>query len=126
VPWAIPASTYVNSEGSLRSQGANYCQPQDRAVDLAERVDRQQHAVSDDPAALYRPKNLTFAASPSCMVDENLTPDEREAVLKAPRNTIAADGFPLSPRIRKLKSALRKLDPTRAAAPQPYPPPKDW
>ncbi len=32
------------------------------------------------------------------MVDENLTPDERAAVIKLPRDTIAADPYPLSPR----------------------------
>jgi hypothetical protein len=59
------------------------------------------------------------------MVDENLTPDEREAVVKLLRDTIAADRFPLSQRIRKLNSALSKLDPaaTRVAV---EPPPKAW
>ena len=51
------------------------------------------------------------------MISEpNLTPDEREAVLKVLQATIAADRFPLSPRIRTLKSALAKLDPDRGAA----------
>jgi hypothetical protein len=63
----------------------------------------------------------------SIMVDENLTPDEREAVVKLLRDTIAADRFPLSQRIRKLNSALSKLDPaaTRVAV-EPLPPPKAW
>jgi hypothetical protein len=43
------------------------------------------------------------------------------------REKIAADRFPLSPRVRRLKSALAKLDPS--AAPQrsePLPPPQPW
>jgi hypothetical protein len=62
----------------------------------------------------------------SRMPDENLAPDEREAVLKLLRDTIAADKFPLSPRIRTLRSALAKLDPAPPTAPEPYPPAKAW
>jgi hypothetical protein len=61
------------------------------------------------------------------MPEENLTPDEPAAVIKLLRDTIAADRFPLSPRVRRLKSALAKLDPS--AAPQrsePLPPPQPW
>jgi hypothetical protein len=58
------------------------------------------------------------------MPDENLTPAEREAVLRLLRYTIAADRFPLSPRIRTLRSALAKLDPEPPAAAEPYPPAK--
>jgi hypothetical protein len=60
------------------------------------------------------------------MADENLTPDEREAVLRLLRDTIAADRFPLSPRIRTLRSALAKLDPAPPAMVEPYPPAKAW
>jgi hypothetical protein len=60
------------------------------------------------------------------MRDENLAPGEREAVLKLLRDTIAADRFPLSPRIRTLKSALAKLDPEPSPAAEPYPPAKAW
>ena len=45
------------------------------------------------------------------MLDENLTPDERGELLKLLRDTIAADRYPLSRRIRNLKAALPKLDP---------------
>jgi hypothetical protein len=68
-----------------------------------------------------------YARHISIMVDETLTPDERAAVSKLLRDTIAADRFPLSPRVRRLKSALAKLDPS--AAPQrsePLPPPQPW
>ena len=48
-------------------------------------------------------------------------------MLKVLRDTIAADRFPLSPRVRTLKSALTKLDPMfTAAATEPYPPAKAW
>lgn len=56
----------------------------------------------------------------------NLTPEEHEAVLKVLQATIAADRFPLSPRVRTLKSALAKLDPAPPLAVEPYPPPKAW
>jgi hypothetical protein len=59
------------------------------------------------------------------MVDENLTLEERGELLKLLRDTIAADRFPLSPRVRRLKSALAKLDPSSApqerAKPAPAP-----
>ena len=54
------------------------------------------------------------------MPEENLTADERAAVLKVLRDTIAADRYPLSPRMRTLKSAVAKLDPAsmqRVSAP---------
>jgi hypothetical protein len=60
------------------------------------------------------------------MVDENLAPDEREPVLKLLRDTIAADRFPLSPRIRTLRSAVAKLDPAPPEMAEPYPPAKAW
>ena len=59
------------------------------------------------------------------MSEPNLTPDEREAVLKVLQATIVADRFPLSPRIRTLKSALAKLD-AKPGATEPYPPPRAW
>jgi hypothetical protein len=68
------------------------------------------------------------------MLEQNLTPEERAAVVKLLRETIAADKHPLSPRIRTLKSVLAKLDPSSVPRPQPlqspksqpWPPPKDW
>ena len=56
----------------------------------------------------------------------NLTGEERAAVLKVLRDTIAADRFPLAPRLLPLKSALAKLDPPTAPASAPLPPPKPW
>jgi hypothetical protein len=60
------------------------------------------------------------------MRDENLAPDERDALLKLLRDTIAADKYPLSPRIRTLRSALAKLDPEPPAGTEPYPRAKAW
>lgn len=56
---------------------------------------------------------------------ENLAPEERAAVVKLPRDTIAADKYPLSPRIRTLKSALARLDPSASAPAVPISP-KPW
>ena len=56
----------------------------------------------------------------------NLTPDERDAVLKVLQATIAADRFSLSPRVRTLKSALAKLDPGTAPKPEPYLAAEPW
>lgn len=57
------------------------------------------------------------------MADENLTSDEREAVIKLLRETIATDLYPLSPRVRRLKSALAKLDPSSVSEERPKPAP---
>jgi len=56
------------------------------------------------------------------MLDENLTPDERGELLKLLRDTIAADRYPLSRRIRTLKSVLAKLDPQPQPVVEPLPP----
>jgi hypothetical protein len=66
------------------------------------------------------------------MAEIDFSPDERGELVKLLRATIAADRFPLSPRIRNLKSVLAKLDPSSVPQPsqspksQPWPPPKDW
>src|SRR3954453_20371252 len=60
------------------------------------------------------------------MPDENLTPDERGVLLKLLRDTIAADRYPLSRRIRNRKSVLAKLDPQPEPAVEPLPPPIAW
>jgi hypothetical protein len=58
------------------------------------------------------------------MSPENLTPEEREAVAQLLRRTINAGRFPLSPRLKPLKSALAKLDPQPEPAVEPLPPPR--
>lgn len=57
--------------------------------------------------------------------------EERAAVVKLLRETTAADRYPFSPRIRTLKSALARLDPSSVPQPlqspksQPWSSPKD-
>ncbi len=62
------------------------------------------------------------------MMQLNLTADERAALTKLVRDNIAADPYPLSPRIGRLKALLAKLDPNAVAqaAAEPLPPPKAW
>lgn len=52
---------------------------------------------------------------------DDLTADERAAVLRELRAIVNNDPFPLSPRIQILKAALDKLDPP-APRPDPLPP----
>ena len=59
---------------------------------------------------------------------QNLSDDERIALLRLLRETIATDPYPLSPRVRRLKSVLEKRDqasapPPKAAEPVPAPAP---
>jgi hypothetical protein len=58
------------------------------------------------------------------MAELNLTDDERAALTKLVRDTIAADPYPLSRRIGRLKSLLATLDPSPAPASEPHPPVK--
>jgi hypothetical protein len=60
------------------------------------------------------------------MPEENLTPEERGELLKLLRDTIAADRFPLSQRIRNLKAALAKPDPAAAPASSAEPLPRQY
>jgi hypothetical protein len=53
----------------------------------------------------------------------DLTDDERDELLRALRGIVDNDRFPLSPRIRRLRQILDKLEPPAPAA-EPYPPPK--
>jgi hypothetical protein len=48
---------------------------------------------------------------------------EKAALIELLKETIAADRFPFSPRIRQLKRILDKLEPP-PPAPEPFPPPK--
>ena len=47
----------------------------------------------------------------------NLSPEDCAAIAALLRDTIAADRFPLSPRVKKMRAILHKLDP-----PAPLPP----
>jgi hypothetical protein len=54
----------------------------------------------------------------------DLTDDERAELIQAVRGLIDGDRFPLSARVRRLKSILAKLDPeAERPAAIPYPPP---
>jgi hypothetical protein len=52
----------------------------------------------------------------------DLDDSDKTALVELLRETIAADRYPLSPRIRKLRSILDKLAPS--PRPEPYPAPK--
>ena len=58
-----------------------------------------------------------------CTATESLTEDERAAIIKLLCATIAVDPYPLSPRIRRLKAALAKLDPSSVPQERPKPAP---
>jgi hypothetical protein len=53
----------------------------------------------------------------------DLTDDDKAALVELLREMVAADRFPMSPRIRSLKRILDQLDPP-APRPEPLPPPK--
>jgi hypothetical protein len=52
-----------------------------------------------------------------------LDDDEKAALVALLKRTIAADPYPLSPRVRRLRAILAKLQPP-SARPQPHPAPK--
>ena len=54
----------------------------------------------------------------------NLTDQDRTDLARFLREAIEADRFPLSPRVRRLKELLAKIDPTTTPAVTPYPAPK--
>jgi len=53
----------------------------------------------------------------------DLTEDDKATIAALLRDTIAADRFPLSPRVRSFKAILAKLDPPAPRADS-LPPPK--
>ena len=58
------------------------------------------------------------------MTWDDLTEDDRAELLRLLRQAIDGDRYPLSPRVRRWKGMLTKLDPPTPAAPIPYPVPK--
>jgi hypothetical protein len=54
------------------------------------------------------------------MATDDLTDEEREAVIAALKEKIDRDRFPHSPRLAPFRAALAKLDP--ASAPKPFQP----
>jgi hypothetical protein len=53
----------------------------------------------------------------------DLTDDDKAILVELLRETIERDRFPLSPRVKRLRGILAKLDPP-AARPEPIPAPK--
>jgi hypothetical protein len=52
---------------------------------------------------------------------ENLNDQDRADLARFLREAIEADRYPLSPRVRRLKELLAKVDPAPAPAVTPYP-----
>lgn len=56
------------------------------------------------------------------MLTPNLTSEDFTDLARFLRETIDADRFPFSPRVKRLKALLAKIDPP-PPAPEPFPPP---
>jgi hypothetical protein len=56
------------------------------------------------------------------MTTPNLTDDDRADLARFLREAINTDPYPLSPRVRRLKALLAKIDPAPASAVVPLPP----
>ena len=52
----------------------------------------------------------------------NLTDEHRAYLARFLREAIETDRYPLSPRVRRLKALLTKIDPSPASAAAPLPP----
>lgn len=57
------------------------------------------------------------------MADDELTPDEHDAVIRLLRKAIDEDRYPRSDRVRTWKAELAKLDPSSVPQPRPERPP---
>ena len=57
----------------------------------------------------------------SCVMQPDLSPEDCAAIAALLRDTIAADRFPMSPRIKRMRAILNKLDPP-VPKPAPFPP----
>jgi hypothetical protein len=57
-------------------------------------------------------------------MNTNLDPQDRADLARFLREAIEADRWPLSPRVRRLKELLAKIDPTPSVGVTPYPAPK--
>jgi hypothetical protein len=58
------------------------------------------------------------------MAREDLDEEERQEMARLLRQAIDGDRYPLSPRVRRWKAMLSKLDPPATSRPVPYPAPK--
>ena len=54
----------------------------------------------------------------------NLTPEEYAEIARLVRSAIDGERYVLSPRVKRLRSILAKLDPAPSAAVTPYPAPR--
>jgi hypothetical protein len=57
-------------------------------------------------------------------MSQNLTDQDRDDLARFLRDAIGADRYPFSPRVRRLKELLAKIDPVPARAVTPYPAPR--
>jgi hypothetical protein len=73
-----------------------------------------------------RPRFAPIAPSHyiSAAMNPNLDPQDRADLARFLREAIEADRFPLSPRVRRLRELLVKVDRAPAPAVTPYPAPK--
>jgi len=85
---------------------------------------RTRRKPRDTPWSWYRawPVRFAFVAVPSHIrgMQPDLSPEDYAAIAALLREEIAADRFPLSPRVKRMRAILDKLEPPR---PRPAPPP---
>jgi hypothetical protein len=62
-------------------------------------------------------------ATTQTMTTVELDEGEKAALVELLKRTIAADPFPMSPRVRQLRAILEKLEPQPYPAPKPAPKP---
>ena len=83
-------------------------------IDLVQAIvapDMQQHVRPRRAAPLYLPRAI-FG-----LMQYDLSPEDRAAIAELLRDTIKADQFPLSPRIKRMREILHKIDPPE---PEPF------
>jgi hypothetical protein len=83
-----------------------------------------QQEVRPGRGAERRRTSVAFEAFPSHIPDTmqpDLSPEDYAAIAALLRDTIAADRFPMSPRIKRWRAILNKLNPP-APKPAPFPP----
>jgi hypothetical protein len=123
---AIRLNSPMQSHGIPRCRRIRFELRIRRAIYLCRRRMALMRAVCFARRVLMRLPESYRGGYISRMLEQSLPPEERAAVVKLLRDTIAADPYPLSPRIRTLKSALARLDPPATPAPEPIAAPKAW
>ena len=79
-------------------------------------------AKPSTPRAATRLGHGSLPYSGQCPAD--LAPKEYAEIVRLVRSAIDAERYVLSPRVKRLKSILAKLDPAPSATVTPYPPPR--